>query len=952
MGYREFLKFINPDYSKTLAGDDPSVEVMTRKKLEEILGRKLEQVLTGGDVQGSGTTGDPVRLKDNTLRRGPMPIRASTTSSLARTCQINTSAQAVAANRAYIPPTAEIILNYETLNSSGVWEPVNLHFTATEVYLDWGTSDPLTNTYFANAPGGSTPRWVNGSTGSNVSMRFIGFQTDTPAAHTYINSVLKTNLEYWYDLDFDMSVIADLINRLIDQDVVVDVRLVIDPSNVKQAKLKYTLRENETGILYDILSSTIKPSNDPGERGVIIKTTDNTIELGINFQDLFDALANDLEGLAALLDLLKASLTGSDEDITNAWTQLLQEMINKIVSNETMINNLTTNIVNNLINATDPSPIYNLFKEFVENVTQVIINNAEVINNLTESVLTVITDPTGDRFNEIMELVRQMIDTAMTDEVWLQDLSSTILNAIYQSDLITNLTNEVLSQVYDTVNNAFLTDLIENFLTEVYNSDFITELTENILNSVYTNEEFINNLTQNIVNNNWFAVQFYPNKAAFPDPNDHDPDTGVKENMIYVDKAEDVPYIYKPGQPAGDEYVSIGGGGKVVRVATEAVLPTPGKPAVLYIIGNYASTGYSAIAWYLKDTATYMINPDVVYVKAHIDNVNNPHSTTLQQAATTQGATPTTETGGIYEGSNTAQNKLLTRAEVQAEIGFPVRYKGQLKYGAMTIADMNNISTAAAANNQNLQIGDTCGVQATQLTYRWNGTTWDQLPQGTDTEGDLYDLLFWWGTWVDGKAYSGEVSAQIKCKTSGPPASFDLVVLTDLLLDNEVTDPKIGSRTLADQAADTSLIGIAAKTLTTWLQGIRNNLKGLFGLTDGLRTDLMAEASTRAAADTAIQGNLNTLTNRVNALGGTYRGTFDRTSLLPTSGAWNVNDFVFLMHAPPDFLNMGLCLYVITAKAADTVYTWTPHIVIPYTDQVWHFDLANTALYVNTPPLP
>jgi hypothetical protein len=48
------------------------------------------------------------------------------------------------------------------------------------------------------------------------------------------------------------------------------------------------------------------------------------------------------------------------------------------------------------------------------------------------------------------------------------------------------------------------------------------------------------------------------------------------------------------------------------------------------------------------------------------------------------------------------------------------------------------------------------------------------------------------------------------------------------LADDAATDAKIGTRTLTDEDADGSLISIAAKTLTAWLQGIRDNLKYIF----------------------------------------------------------------------------------------------------------------------------
>jgi hypothetical protein len=51
--------------------------------------------------------------------------------------------------------------------------------------------------------------------------------------------------------------------------------------------------------------------------------------------------------------------------------------------------------------------------------------------------------------------------------------------------------------------------------------------------------------------------------------------------------------------------------------------------------------------------------------------------------------------------------------------------------------------------------------------------------------------------------------------------------INNILSAGFATDTIIGNRTLADEAENETLISIAAKTLTGWLQGIRNNLKYL-----------------------------------------------------------------------------------------------------------------------------
>ena len=335
-------------------------------------------------------------------------------------------------------------------------------------------------------------------------------------------------------------------------------------------------------------------------------------------------------------------------------------------------------------------------------------------------------------------------------------------------------------------------------------------------------------------------------------------------------------------------------------------------------------------------------------ITVHVTNKNNPHETTLQQAANEQGAAPTVENGGIYESSNTAQQKLLTRAEVQAEIGYPVRYKGQVKYGAMTVSDMNRIRTTVP--NQNLQNGDMCGCHETGLTYTYNIATgsWVANPQGTDTEGDLYDLLFWYGTWVDGITYNGEVSAQIKCK-DGPTHAFDLVVLTDLLLDNEVTDPKIGNRILADQGADATLITVAAKNLTQWLQGIRNNLKWLF-TNAATKAELATETASRIAAD-------NNLQSQMDALKGFYVGNYADVASLPATG-YRVGDWASVNN---DGTSSNNALFVLGAKDGAGNNIWNqfftivaniPNLSAPYEvarssqgTGAWTFTIPETGWY-------
>jgi hypothetical protein len=63
--------------------------------------------------------------------------------------------------------------------------------------------------------------------------------------------------------------------------------------------------------------------------------------------------------------------------------------------------------------------------------------------------------------------------------------------------------------------------------------------------------------------------------------------------------------------------------------------------------------------------------------------------------------------------------------------------------------------------------------------------------------------------------------------SNGKRSVKDGGITSSKLAPDSVIDAKIGERTLVDEAESDSLISIAAKTLTQWLQGIRNNLKYL-----------------------------------------------------------------------------------------------------------------------------
>jgi len=140
-----------------------------------------------------------------------------------------------------------------------------------------------------------------------------------------------------------------------------------------------------------------------------------------------------------------------------------------------------------------------------------------------------------------------------------------------------------------------------------------------------------------------------------------------------------------------------------------------------------------------------------------------------------------------------------------------------------------------------------------------SGFYWRALTHGVDIVGQYYDVVFWFGTWLDGITYDGDASAKITCSIgafsatadynigdkvyytddhiyqftvahngawnsadvtdlgamSNTNAIFDLIVYVDELKDNEVTDAKIGNRSVNDVATDTATA--TGKNLTAWL---------------------------------------------------------------------------------------------------------------------------------------
>ena len=239
-------------------------------------------------------------------------------------------------------------------------------------------------------------------------------------------------------------------------------------------------------------------------------------------------------------------------------------------------------------------------------------------------------------------------------------------------------------------------------------------------------------------------------------------------------------------------------------------------------------------------------------LSSHADDTENPHEVTLSQAASEQSTNGVVIAGRVYLGGASEDNKYLTASEIAQRYASAVKYKGQLKYGAMTLADMEAIETSA--DNHDLTTGDICGVHAEQLSYSWNGSAWNALPQGADELGDMYLIEYWYGT-LDGKVYDGEVQAQIIYKEAGSDVVFDLYLDTTILLDNSVTDNKIGTRALTDAAGTDVLTPAEGKSFTAWLQGIRNNLKYALNTLLGKQNVITATGSDNVLTAPSVAGD-------------------------------------------------------------------------------------------------
>jgi hypothetical protein len=118
------------------------------------------------------------------------------------------------------------------------------------------------------------------------------------------------------------------------------------------------------------------------------------------------------------------------------------------------------------------------------------------------------------------------------------------------------------------------------------------------------------------------------------------------------------------------------------------------------------------------------------------------------------------------------------------ELGGALHYKGKIKYGADTVSTMNLIPTISS--NYNLSIGDICGCNDTQRSYKWEIPESESVPSwviqehNPDALGDMYLIEHWYGT-KDGIQHQGEVQAQIICVSLSPDTLFDLFVDTDII---------------------------------------------------------------------------------------------------------------------------------------------------------------------------
>jgi hypothetical protein len=193
-------------------------------------------------------------------------------------------------------------------------------------------------------------------------------------------------------------------------------------------------------------------------------------------------------------------------------------------------------------------------------------------------------------------------------------------------------------------------------------------------------------------------------------------------------------------------------------------------------------------------------------------SANNPHNITLSIAEAAQGTSNLVLNHDVYRLTQIPNNRYITYQEgvniaSSIVLGTP-QYMGQIKFGADNIGTMNTIS-----NHFTMSINDLCIVESivspsTNSVYRWTGSNWSLTSLTVATLGQFYDIVFWFGTWVDGVVHYGDVSARITCEDSSTP-EWDLIVYTDVVIDGSITTQKI-----ADSAVtNVKLANMPAMTL-------------------------------------------------------------------------------------------------------------------------------------------
>jgi len=207
--------------------------------------------------------------------------------------------------------------------------------------------------------------------------------------------------------------------------------------------------------------------------------------------------------------------------------------------------------------------------------------------------------------------------------------------------------------------------------------------------------------------------------------------------------------------------------------------------------GNTKDSGYNPSSFDPAGSAAAVQSN----LNAHT-SANNPHNISLTVAEAAQGGNNLTVMHDIFRLTETPNNRYITYAEavnIASNIvqGTP-QYMGQIKFGADTVSRMNTIQ-----NYFTIALNDLCIVQpinspSTNAAYRWNGTTWVLTSLTAATLGQFYDIVFWFGTWLDGILYNGTVSGRITCSDSATPM-WDLIVHTDVVVDGSITTQKLAN---------------------------------------------------------------------------------------------------------------------------------------------------------------